>query len=214
VLAQKARAVGIHLVVATQRPSVNVITGLIKANFPCRVAFRVASKTDSRTILDQNGAESLLGNGDMLFLPAGESDPHRIQGAFLSTAETEALVGWYREQRSASDATEVPTDETDILDEVRELEIEESQVDVAEGILTDWDPYFRKAAEIVINNSSGSTSLLQRRLKIGYGRAARIIDQLHSAGVLGPPEGSKPREVMVTHEQLDSMMRGEDLAQE
>ncbi|MBK5097920.1 MAG: hypothetical protein JJE01_09060, partial [Gemmatimonadetes bacterium] len=191
VLAQKARAVGIHLVVATQRPSVNVITGLIKANFPCRVAFRVASKTDSRTILDQNGAESLLGNGDMLFLPAGESDPHRIQGAFLSTAETEALVGWYREQRADSDAAEVPPDETDILDEVRELEIEESQVDVGEGILTDWDPYFRKAAEIVINNSSGSTSLLQRRLKIGYGRAARIIDQLHSAGVLGPPEGSK-----------------------
>lgn len=214
VLAQKARAVGIHLVVATQRPSVNVITGLIKANFPCRVAFRVASKTDSRTILDQNGAESLLGNGDMLFLPAGESDPHRIQGAFLSTAETEALVGWYREQRADSDAAEVPPDETDILDEVRELEIEESQVDVGEGILTDWDPYFRKAAEIVINNSSGSTSLLQRRLKIGYGRAARIIDQLHSAGVLGPPEGSKPREVTVTHEQLDSMMRGEDLAQE
>jgi S-DNA-T family DNA segregation ATPase FtsK/SpoIIIE len=214
VLAQKARAVGIHLVVATQRPSVNVITGLIKANFPCRVAFRVASKTDSRTILDQNGAESLLGNGDMLFLPAGESDPHRIQGAFLSTAETEALIGWYREQLAEADAADVPADETDILDEVRELEIEESQVDVGEGILTDWDPYFRKAAEIVINNSSGSTSLLQRRLKIGYGRAARIIDQLHSAGVLGPPEGSKPREVMVTHEQLDSMMRGEDLSPE
>jgi S-DNA-T family DNA segregation ATPase FtsK/SpoIIIE len=200
--------------VATQRPSVNVITGLIKANFPCRIAFRVASKTDSRTILDQNGAESLLGNGDMLFLPPGESDPHRIQGAFLSTAETEALVGWYREQLAEPDASEVPTDESDILEEVRELEIEESQVDVSEGILTDWDSYFRKAAEIVINNSSGSTSLLQRRLKIGYGRAARIIDQLHSAGVLGPPDGSKPREVMVTHEQLDSLMRGEDLAQE
>lgn len=214
VLAQKARAVGIHLVVATQRPSVNVITGLIKANFPCRVAFRVASKTDSRTILDQNGAESLLGNGDMLFLPAGESDPHRIQGAFLSTAETEALVGWYRERRAAEDAGEVPTDETDILEEVRELEIEESQVDVGDGVLTDWDPYFRKAAEIVINNSSGSTSLLQRRLKVGYGRAARIIDQLHSAGVLGPPDGSKPREVMVTHEQLDALMRGDDLSPE
>ncbi len=214
VLAQKARAVGIHLVVATQRPSVNVITGLIKANFPCRVAFRVASKTDSRTILDQNGAESLLGNGDMLFLPAGESDPHRIQGAFLSTAETEALVSWYRDRRAAVDAGEVPPDETDILEEVRELEIEESQVDVGDGFLTDWDPYFRKAAEIVINNSSGSTSLLQRRLKVGYGRAARIIDQLHSAGVLGPPDGSKPREVMVTHEQLDALMRGEDLAPE
>jgi S-DNA-T family DNA segregation ATPase FtsK/SpoIIIE len=215
ILAQKARAVGIHLVVATQRPSVNVITGLIKANFPSRIAFRVASKTDSRTILDQNGAESLLGNGDMLFLPPGESDPHRIQGAFLSTAETEELVKWYRAQQAGDvEIEEERKEETDILEEVRELEIEESQVDVGEGILTDWDPYFRKAAEIVINNSSGSTSLLQRRLKIGYGRAARIIDQLHSAGVLGPPEGSKPREIMVTHEQLDALMRGEDLASE
>ncbi len=214
VLAQKARAVGIHLVVATQRPSVNVITGLIKANFPSRIAFRVASKTDSRTILDQNGAESLLGNGDMLFLPPGESDPHRIQGAFLSTAETEALVEWYRALRAGEQEIAAPKEEADILEEVRELEIEESQVDVGDGILTDWDPYFRKAAEIVINNSAGSTSLLQRRLKIGYGRAARIIDQLHSAGVLGPPDGSKPREVMVTHEQLAALMRGDDLASE
>ena len=105
-------------------------------------------------------------------------------------------------------------EEADILEEVRELEIEESQADVGDGILTDWDPYFRKAAEIVINNSAGSTSLLQRRLKIGYGRAARIVDQLHSAGVLGPPDGSRPREVLVTHDQLDALMRGEDLASE
>ena len=214
ILAQKARAVGIHLVVATQRPSVNVITGLIKANFPSRIAFRVASKTDSRTILDQNGAESLLGNGDMLFLPPGESDPHRIQGAFLSTAETEALVDWYRQRLREPDAEIAPAEESDILEEVRELEIEESQVDVGDQILTDWDPYFRKAAEIVINAESGSTSLLQRRLKIGYGRAARIIDQLHSAGVLGPPDGSRPREVLVSHEQLDTLMRGEDLQEE
>jgi len=214
ILAQKARAVGIHLVVATQRPSVNVITGLIKANFPSRIAFRVASKTDSRTILDQNGAESLLGNGDMLFLPPGESDPHRIQGAFLSTAETEALVDWYRQRLQEPDVELVPSDESDILEEVRELEIEESQVDVGDQVLTDWDPYFRKAAEIVINAESGSTSLLQRRLKIGYGRAARIIDQLHSAGVLGPPDGSKPREVLISHEQLDALMRGDDLQEE
>ncbi len=214
ILAQKARAVGIHLVVATQRPSVNVITGLIKANFPSRIAFRVASKTDSRTILDQNGAESLLGNGDMLFLPPGESDPHRIQGAFLSTAETEGLVDWYRQRLREPDVQLAPADESDILEEVRELEIEESQVDVGDQVLTDWDPYFRKAAEIVINAESGSTSLLQRRLKIGYGRAARIIDQLHSAGVLGPPDGSKPREVLVSHGQLDALMRGEDLQEE
>ncbi|MDT8436042.1 MAG: DNA translocase FtsK 4TM domain-containing protein [Gemmatimonadota bacterium] len=211
VLAQKARAVGIHLVVATQRPSVNVITGLIKANFPSRIAFRVASKTDSRTILDQNGAESLLGNGDMLFLPPGESDPHRIQGAFLSTSETEALVAWYRERPEAVEAP-AADEEADILEEVRELEIEESQADVGDQVLTDWDPYFRKAAEIVIHHAAGSTSLLQRRLKVGYGRAARIVDQLHSAGVLGPPDGSKPREVLVTLDQLDALMRGEDLA--
>jgi S-DNA-T family DNA segregation ATPase FtsK/SpoIIIE len=212
ILAQKARAVGIHLVVATQRPSVNVITGLIKANFPSRIAFRVASKVDSRTILDQNGAECLLGNGDMLFLPPGESEPDRIQGAFISTEETEAIVDWFR-KKAAGELPEFE-DEADILEEVREMEIEESQVDVTEEVLTDWDEYFRKAAEIVITNDSGSTSLLQRRLKIGYGRAARIIDQLHAAGVVGPAEGSKPREVLISLEKLDALMRGEDLQEE
>ncbi len=209
ILAQKARAVGIHLVVATQRPSVNVITGLIKANFPCRIAFRVASKTDSRTIIDQNGAESLLGNGDMLFLEPAESDPHRIQGAFLDTDETESLIAWYRERAAARAA--VPSEESDILEEVRELELEESQVDVSDEVMAEWDAYFRKAAEIVIHNGAGSTSLLQRRLKIGYGRAARIIDQLHEVGVLGPPDGSRPREVLVSLAQLDSLLRGDDL---
>jgi len=212
ILAQKARAVGIHLVVATQRPSVNVITGLIKANFPCRIAFRVASKTDSRTILDQNGAESLLGNGDMLFLKPAESDPHRIQGAFLDTEETERLIAWYRE-RAAARASR-PEEESDILEEVRELELEDSQVDVTDEVMADWDPHFRKAAEIVIANGAGSTSLLQRRLKIGYGRAARIIDQLHDVGVLGPPDGSKPREVLVSMAQLDAILKGDDLLSE
>ncbi|TFG66664.1 MAG: DNA translocase FtsK [Gemmatimonadales bacterium] len=210
ILAQKSRAVGIHLVVATQRPSVNVITGLIKANFPSRIAFRVASKIDSRTILDQNGAESLLGNGDMLFLPPGEADPHRIQGAFISTEETEAIVEWYR-QRATGAEERCVAGEQDILEQVREIEIESSQVGVGDQILTDWDEYFYKAAEIVINNDAGSTSLLQRRLKIGYGRAARIVDQLHSAGVLGPPDGSKPREVLTSLDRLEAMMRGEDL---
>ena len=211
-LAQKARAVGIHLVVATQRPSVNVITGLIKANFPCRIAFRVASKTDSRTIIDQNGAESLLGNGDMLFLRPAESDPHRIQGAFLDTHETERLIAWYRERAAAK--AEQESEELDILEEVRELEIEESQVDVSDEVMAEWDPYFRKAAEIVIHNGAGSTSLLQRRLKIGYGRAARVIDQLHEVGILGPPDGSRPREVLVSLSQLDSVLRGDDLLAE
>jgi len=210
IIAQKARAVGIHLVVATQRPSVNVITGLIKANFPCRIAFRVASKTDSRTIIDQNGAETLLGNGDMLFLEPAESDPHRIQGAFIDTSETERLIQWYRERAAARSVDE--PGELDILDQVRELE--ESQVDVSDEVKADWDSYFRQAAEIVIHNGSGSTSLLQRRLKIGYGRAARIVDQLHDVGVLGPPDGSRPREVLVSLAQLDSVLRGDDLLAE
>ena len=208
-LAQKARAIGIHLIVATQRPSVNVITGLIKANFPTRIAFRVASKTDSRTILDQNGAEALLGNGDMLFLPPGASEPVRIQGAFIATEDTDALLEWYREmiaqvgEDSVEEAGEAPS-EPDILEEVRSRELEDSSLAVEE-ISGDWDELFRAAAEICVQHDQGSTSLLQRRLKIGYGRAARIVDQLHDAGVLGPPDGSKPREVLVTQHELDAI---------
>jgi len=196
-LAQKARAIGIHLIVATQRPSVNVITGLIKANFPCRVAFRVASKVDSRTILDQNGADALLGNGDMLFLPPGTSDPVRIQGAYLSTEDTEQLMAWYRSEGGAR-----PAKEQDILEYVRSHEATEGEDDGL-ALPEDRDVLFRQAAEICIQHQQGSTSLLQRRLRIGYGRAARIIDQLHVAGVLGPPDGSKPREVLVGLESLD-----------
>jgi S-DNA-T family DNA segregation ATPase FtsK/SpoIIIE len=207
-LAQKARAIGIHLIVATQRPSVNVITGLIKANFPTRIAFRVASKVDSRTILDQNGAEALLGNGDMLFLPPGASDPVRIQGAFISTDDTDSLLEWYREQaRVAGEQVMQGTlrDEPDILEELRELEGAEGASDGPDEIKGDWDDLFRPAAEICVQHNQGSTSLLQRRLKIGYGRAARIIDQLHEAGVLGPPDGSRPREVLVSLGALDEI---------
>ncbi|HZD04351.1 MAG TPA: DNA translocase FtsK, partial [Longimicrobiales bacterium] len=191
-LAQKARAIGVHLIVATQRPSVNVITGLIKANFPTRIAFRVASKTDSRTILDQNGAETLLGNGDMLFLPPGQSEPVRIQGAFIATEETDRLIAWYRAQ------------EAHRLEEVRASEQVDAS-DVVEEALEDRDEYFRAAAEVCIQQKQGSTSLLQRRLRIGYGRAARIVDQLHEAGILGPPDGSKPREVLVGLDDLDAI---------
>ncbi len=196
-LAQKARAIGIHLIVATQRPSVNVITGLIKANFPCRIAFRVSSKVDSRTILDQNGADALLGNGDMLFLPPGTSDPVRIQGAYLATEDTERLMQWYRER-----ARERPELEEDILEVVRAHEAEAAD-DGTEAFDEERDPLFRQAAEVCIQFQQGSTSLLQRRLRIGYGRAARIVDQLHNAGILGPPDGSKPREVLVGLESLD-----------
>ncbi|MSR22238.1 MAG: DNA translocase FtsK, partial [Gemmatimonadetes bacterium] len=208
-LAQKARAIGLHLIVATQRPSVNVITGLIKANFPCRMAFRVASKIDSRTILDQNGADALLGDGDMLFLPPGQSEPVRIQGAFISTEETEHLLDWYRDLRdrklaAGKEPYGVATEE-DILEVVRAREAEDGGED-AGALSGKWDDLFREAAEICIRSQQGSTSLLQRRLKIGYGRAARIVDQMHEAGVLGPPDGSRPREILMSLDQLERML--------
>ena len=204
-LAQKARAIGIHLILATQRPSVDVITGLIKANFPSRIAFRVASKVDSRTILDQNGAEALLGNGDMLFLPPGKSEPMRLQGAYIATEESERVMDWYvqrREQRRVA-AAETEAQESDILAEVRAREGEGEGGPGQEHPDDDRDQLFREAAEACIHHQGGSTSLLQRRLRIGYGRAARIIDQLHYAGILGPPDGSKPRDVLIGLEQLD-----------
>jgi S-DNA-T family DNA segregation ATPase FtsK/SpoIIIE len=201
-LAQKARAIGIHLILATQRPSVNVLTGLIKANFPSRIAFRVASKVDSRTILDQNGADSLLGNGDMLYMSPSQNDPLRCQGAFLSTEETEAMMDWYRAQ--ARDR-EQGVREVDILEVVRAHEGEGSDYESDDQAVADRDRLFREAAELCIQHQGGSTSLLQRRLRIGYDRAARIIDQLHYAGVLGPPDGSKSREVLLDLIQLDQV---------
>ncbi len=213
-LAQKARAIGIHLLVATQRPSVNVITGLIKANFPTRIAFRVASKVDSRTILDQNGADALLGLGDMLFLPPGTSEPVRIQGAFISTEETERLIAWYRDQASLREGTASKKgpwpEEQDILEMVRSMEAEAEVEEGGLGEGTERDERFWEAAEVCIQQNQGSTSLLQRRLKIGYGRAARIVDQLHDAGVLGPPDGSKAREVLLTLSDLEFLRRGEE----
>ena len=211
-LAQKARAIGIHLILATQRPSVNVITGLIKANFPSRIAFRVASQVDSRTILDGIGAEALLGNGDMLFIPPGKSEPARLQGAFISSEDTERLMGWYEMRRAERKAAfeaqgliidDAPT-ETDIIETIRRKEAEEAGGSDAESLDDqDRDKLFREAAEVVIQHQQGSTSLLQRRLKVGYGRAARIIDQLHTAGILGPPDGSKPRDVLAGLADLD-----------
>ena len=213
-LAQKARAIGIHLILATQRPSVNVITGLIKANFPSRIAFRVASQIDSRTIIDGAGAEMLLGNGDMLFIPPGKSEPARLQGAYLSSDDTERLMAWYDGRREAKRAAlaaqgviveELAPAEPDILETVRARELEATGAGESESGIDDEkrDKLFREAAEVVIQHQIGSTSLLQRRLEVGYGRAARIIDQLHAAGVLGPPNGSKPRDVLVGLEDLD-----------
>jgi len=210
-LAQKARAIGIHIILATQRPSVNVLTGLIKANFASRIAFRVASQIDSRTILDTMGAEALLGNGDMLFVPPGKSEPARLQGAFISSEDTERLTVWYTDKKNARRAAAEAqgffleeTIEADILETIRKKEAEElAQPGEEDGEAGDRDKLFREAAEVVIQHQQGSTSLLQRRLKVGYGRAARIIDQLQSAGGLGPPDGSRPRDVLAGLDDLD-----------
>jgi S-DNA-T family DNA segregation ATPase FtsK/SpoIIIE len=202
-LAQKARAVGLHLILATQRPSVNVITGLIKANFPSRIAFRVASKVDSRTILDQNGSEALLGKGDMLFLEPGKSEPMRLQGAYISTEESEKILERYRQWKVERDHRGVvESAETNILDEVPEGEGGEG---AGEGAAEagERDPQFKEAAIACVQNQGGSTSLLQRKLGIGYGRAARIMDQLEEAGILGPANGSKPRDVRIGIDQIE-----------
>jgi S-DNA-T family DNA segregation ATPase FtsK/SpoIIIE len=211
-LAQKARAIGIHLILATQRPSVNVITGLIKANFPSRIAFRVASQIDSRTIIDGAGAEMLLGNGDMLFIPPGKSEPSRLQGAYLSSEETERLMKWYRDRRDGTTAegqamAAAFDAEPDILEEVRAR----TQVDGAgdedggAGDGGERDKLFYEAARVCVQNQSGSTSLLQRRLNVGYGRAARIVDQLVEAGVLDEKGSSKGRDVRMSIDEVERL---------
>jgi DNA segregation ATPase FtsK/SpoIIIE-like protein len=192
-LAQTARAVGIHLIVATQRPSVDVITGIIKANFPTRIAFQVASRTDSRTILDQNGAESLLGKGDMLYLPPGQAAPLRVHGAFVSEEETQRLAEAWRVQGEPESCTG--------LEEV--LAEPESTI----GSLGD-DELFEDAARLVVVAGQASASLLQRRLKVGYARAARLVDMLEGAGVVGAQDGSKAREVLVDEVRLEHVLSG------
>jgi S-DNA-T family DNA segregation ATPase FtsK/SpoIIIE len=189
-LAQMARAVGIHLVLATQRPSVDVITGVIKANFPSRIAFQVASKTDSRTVLDQNGAENLLGHGDMLFTPAGKPEPYRIHGAYVSEEETAKVVDFWKAKASVT--AFVPP----LATEVKLPEVDEEGDETGEGGEED-DALLNDAARLVITHQQGSTSLLQRRLKVGYSRAGRLMDQLENLGVVGPFQGSKARDVLV-----------------
>jgi S-DNA-T family DNA segregation ATPase FtsK/SpoIIIE len=190
-LAQMARAVGIHLVLATQRPSVDVITGLIKANFPARVSFRVATKVDSRTILDANGAESLLGRGDMLYLPSGSARVHRLHAPFVTEKEIEAVVEFWKAQGLAQyqeKFLETPAEEreggTGADGEASELSEEDN------------DPLFNDAVRLVIEFGKASTSLLQRRLRIGYGRAAHLIDLMERDGIVGAADGPKPREVL------------------
>jgi S-DNA-T family DNA segregation ATPase FtsK/SpoIIIE len=190
-LAQMARAVGIHLILATQRPSVDVITGLIKANFPARISFRVASKVDSRTILDSNGSESLLGRGDMLYLPAGSARLHRIHGPLVSEDEITAVCDFWREQAQAKYQEELlaaPKDENG--------KVEGAAEDDPEGAEDVDDDLYQDAIRVVCDAGRASTSTLQRRLRIGYGRAARLIDLMEKDGIVGPPDGTKPREVL------------------
>jgi S-DNA-T family DNA segregation ATPase FtsK/SpoIIIE len=196
-LAQLARAVGIHLVVATQRPSVDVITGVIKANFPARVAYQVASKVDSRTILDTVGAEQLLGNGDMLYLPATQPKPIRLQNAFVSTEEVEALTEFIYSQKGVDLSYALPA--PDIKTTGKAASDFSDEDDAGNG--AERDKMFDEAARLVVRHQQGSVSLLQRRLKLGFGRAARIMDQLEEYGIVGPPDGSKPRQVLVQSEE-------------
>jgi len=194
-LAQLARAVGIHLVLATQRPSVDVITGVIKANFPARIAYQVASRIDSRTVLDGPGADQLLGNGDMLYLPGGQPKPVRIQNAYLSTDEVERVVEFIADQRGYQRPYSLPSVRAQQKGRSREDEI-------------GTDDLMFEAARLVVRHQQGSVSLLQRRLKIGYSRAARIVDQLEAAGIVGPYDGSKARLVMVEdEEQLEDILQ-------
>lgn len=256
-LAHMARAVGIHLILATQRPSVDVITGLIKANFPARIAFQVASKTDSRTILDMNGAEKLLGRGDMLFLPPGRGEPVRVHGTYISTEEAKRIATLLTKRYATGLLREKFGDPGNLVDHLIEENLMDSiagggqarevklklisdriakmrdtdsegvfqlltKLDyyrpIEEGVLTqgptvekkeegEVDELFKEAAKLVVRHNLASVSLLQRRFKIGYARAGRIIDQLERAGIVGPYEGSKAREVLVDHDELQQILR-------
>jgi S-DNA-T family DNA segregation ATPase FtsK/SpoIIIE len=187
-LAQMARAVGMHLVLATQRPSVDVITGLIKANFPSRISFRVATRVDSRTVLDSMGAEHLLGKGDMLYLPPGSSRLVRVHGAFVTETETNRVVDFWKDQATPDyDQSYLMTPPSE------EAGGEDDDEEAFDG---EQDPKYEDAVRVVLEAGKASTSILQRRLRLGYGRAARILDVMQRDGIIGAPDGSKPREVL------------------
>ncbi|MGB9621550.1 MAG: DNA translocase FtsK, partial [Brevinematia bacterium] len=192
-----SRAVGIHLVIATQRPSVDVVTGLIKANFPARVAFRVASKVDSRTILDTIGAEKLLGKGDLLFMSPSHPNLIRVQGTFISNEEVERVVGYLLQQDSPN-----YIDISSFLEKSKETEEDYFE---DEGEEFD-DELYKEAIKIVVMDKKASASYLQRRLRIGYNRAARMIEKMEEEGIVGSQQGSKPREVLVDESYLDRFL--------
>ena len=196
-LAQKARAAGMHLVIATQRPSVDVITGLIKANIPSRIAFAVSSQIDSRTILDMPGAEKLLGKGDMLYYPTGVSKPTRVQGTFVSDKEVEKIVDFLKRDGET-------TYNTDIIESIEKANKTDKEIKEQEDE-EDVDSRLEEAIEEVIANGQASTSFIQRRLKVGYARAGRIIDQMTERGIISGYQGSKPREVLMSKERWEEL---------
>ena len=195
-LAQMARAAGMHLVIATQRPSVDVITGIIKANIPSRIAFAVSSQVDSRTILDSAGAEKLLGKGDMLFFPIGASKPTRVQGAFVSDSEVENIVKYIK-------TDEINENTTSILEKIDNIDNPVNNVSDDED--DDNDPLLEEAIEEVIRNQTASTSFIQRKFKVGYARAGRIIDQMEQRGIVSGFQGSKPRDVLMSKERWNEL---------
>ena len=200
-LAQKARAAGMHLVIATQRPSVDVITGLIKANVPSRIAFAVSSQVDSRTILDSVGAEKLLGKGDMLFFPTGFPKPVRVQGAFVSDEEVEKIVGFVKQNGTANYSE-------DILETIENSNKTEKELTQEQAEDDETDPFLMDAIDAVVEQGTASTSFIQRKFKVGYARAGRIIDQMEERGIISGYQGSKPREVLMSKERLDELKMG------
>ncbi|MCY1714566.1 FtsK/SpoIIIE family DNA translocase [Caproiciproducens galactitolivorans] len=203
-LAQMARAAGMHLLIATQRPSVDVITGIIKANIPSRIAFAVSSQVDSRTILDMGGAEKLLGRGDMLFSPVGSQKPIRIQGCFVSDSEIESVVNFVKKTQEAGY-------DKDIAEEIEKNAVAEKDSGSDSALGEDTDPMMPDAVKCVVEAGQASTSLLQRRLRLGYARAGRLIDEMEQMGIVGPHEGSKPRQVLITYQQwLEMTMQQAD----
>ena len=206
-LAQKARAAGMHLVIATQRPSVDVITGLIKANIPSRIAFAVSSQVDSRTILDSVGAEKLLGKGDMLYFPSGAPKPYRVQGAFVSDDEVEKIVDFIKSNGTA-------TYSEDILESIENSNKTDKELAQEQAQDDDADPFLMDAIQTVVETGQASTSFIQRRFKVGYARAGRIIDQMEERGVISGYQGSKPREVLMSLERLNELKMSGDMQTE
>jgi len=211
-LAAKARAAGMHLVIGTQRPSVDVITGVIKANIPSRIACTVASQTDSRTIIDRSGAENLIGRGDMLYNPVGAAKPMRVQGAFVSDSEVDSVVSFIKANNSANGA--------EYSDEVmKQIEAQAAMCGTKKGTAPvaaqeggdSGDPLINQALDVAFESGKISTSLLQRRLSIGYGRAAKIIDKMEELGYVSAPDGQKPRELLITKQDyMEMALKKED----